>query len=308
MTNHTGASSKGNTSNPRATIGDNSKAVDAAAGGIQKVTPGTVELWGPAREQAEDYPREVIDETIALIVAGHQRSAVPVRPVTGGGFEAVAKGHIVVAARRHNEEHPTNPVTIDVRVLSDRSDEHACRLLALDVEQDHQPSSLARGRFFMSAVETFGNLKKAADGCRVSQATVSKNLDVVRCLVHVADKVETLRDISQRDASWLMQMVGREEGVGKAPDPEMRTRVLDAITAAKRQPAAGLFKHLRKAARGSEVKVPRNRHPLTHDGVEFGYIKVEKGEPVRIELTRALELQPAEIGAAIVNLIAKMRS
>lgn len=309
MTKHTATTTTttgGDQINPRAMIGDNRRAASEASNGIEKIEPARIDLWRPAKDQAEDHPEDVIDETIAAIKSGQQRSAVPVRSLGDGRFEAVAKGHIVRAAQSHNATNPETPVEIDIRVVRDVSDEAAFRLLAMDVEQDHQPSSLARGRFFVQAIETFGSVKATAESCRVSEAKVSKNLDVVRCLDHIGDKVDDPRAINQRDACWLMQSVARSES-GNATSNPVRDRILHAIEQADRQPAAALFKRIREAARVGEVPVPKNRRLLADGDTEFGYVKISKGEPTRIDFTNIIDLDPQQIGRAIAKVIAKLR-
>lgn len=272
--------------NDRGRIGDNSKADPGQpAIQIQTVAVESLSVWEPAQEQANDcHPHTLQTEADIVSVAG-QRVPVPAREREDGSIEVIGKAHIVDAVRRYNQQHSDAVVGVQVRVYRSCSDEQAFGLLAQDAEPGHEPSSLARGQLFMRAIARFGGIEEAAAKCRVSKAAVSKNLDVARCIPIVGEKVQVQRDISQRDATWVMQVVGREADGSDAPDQGVRSAVLTHIATAELAPAKKLFAALRTVVSGSAAARPRKGQlSLVHEGREIGTVLPKKGGVVVINL------------------------
>lgn len=228
--------------NDRVTTGDNSKADPGhPVIRLQTVAVESLSVWEPAQEQSSDCHSDTLQTEADIISVAGQRVPVPAREREDGRIEVIGKAHIVNAIRRYNQQHPDAIVGVQVRVYRSCSDEQAFGLLAQDTEPGHEPSSLARGQLFMRAIAQFGGIEEAAGKCRVSKAAVSKNLDVARCIPIVGAKVQVQRDISQRDATWVMQVVGREADGSDAPDQGVRSAVLTHIATAEVAPAKKLF-------------------------------------------------------------------
>lgn len=249
---------------------------------VQIVPLAKIEIWLPAQEQANDVLPDVIEEEVGILAEAGQRAPVPARRRSDGRIEVVASAHVVTAVSRYIELNPERRDGVEVRVFERLDDAAAYRLLAQQIEPAYAASSLARGQFYMRAVEQFGNEAEAAKACRTSKASVSKNLDVVRACAIVGDKVLIRRDIAQRPASWLMGVVGREPDGSDAPDPAARSTVLAALDHLDVAPASRIFAALRAA---TKIETPRRAGSvLSHGGREIGHVRHKKDGAIRIDL------------------------
>ena len=269
--------------------------------------PENLEVWEPAGEQANDIDQVTIETVVQDLDGFGQHAVVTARELRGGKIQVVAKAYLVRAIRLANELKPDPLRKVEVRVFATMSDEDAYRVLGQDVEQGPQPSSLARGQFMDSAVKHFGSEADAARGLRIAKSTISKNLDVVRCLPHVGEKVEVHRDISQRDAIWLMQIVRRADDGAGAADPDMQL-VRDAIKTMKVMPAKKVFAGLRAALKATEPKKPRkNVVPIINGAGEIGTVKKLRDGRVTIELIRAGDIPLQDLMSLVEGAIAQTR-
>ena len=199
---------------------------------------------------------------------------------TSDRFEAVTNAWtIAVAAELGRRHHGVVNIKVEVR---DLTDEQAFELVGQELETGPEVSSYHRGLFYAAAVERFGSEAEAAKACNTTKSTVSKNLDVIRAVEVLGDKIEVRRDVSQRDAMWLMSVVGRE-GEGRDVD-DSRVTVLAAIRKLERGPAKKIFAALRAALR---VEKPRRGETVLALGDrEIGRLRQKhKNGPMRIDLS-----------------------
>lgn len=255
------------------------------------VWPGAVEI----DDRALPHEQEIFETS-------GQRNVVDVRKIESG-YEAITHTHLVQLIREHNEQHPEKPRQLSVRVL-DLDDRKAYRLVAQMIDPADLFSPLARGRFYQRAVAEFGSEADVARLCAVHRSTVQRSLDVARTIDEIGDKITVHHDLSYRDASWYMAIVGRD---GAPPSSEEAAALLRQVyEAAEPQAAKDLIAAMREAVQPPEPK----GDALTLDDVEVGRIR-RKGEagPIRIDLNDAAgTIELTELMKVLKKAIAKART
>ena len=270
-----------------AAIGHNSE--ERPSGRPQSVRLDHIVIWPPAEAEIKDLTEAAIDAEIEIFSTAGQRCSAIGRERPDGKIEVVAKAFVVEAARRYAAINQSSEHTVDV-IIHRLDDERAFRFLAQDVEAGPDWTSLARGRIFLSAVEKFGSVQAAAEACRVSKAAVSKNLDVARCIAVVGAKVAVQRDIAQRDAAWLMSVVGRELDGSDASNTAERKTILATIAGMEIASAKKVFASLRRVIAAAP---PRRKgvEALMHENRQIGSVTRKRAGPIRIELTEAGDVE-----------------
>lgn len=258
------------------------KAVSKLTGGMISVASNDVTIWQGVAQLAHDIdPVDLAHELEFLEMAG-QKVPVIARQFDVGKVEAIGKVYLVEAIRIYNEKHPDAPLDVVVSI-QECDDARAYRIVAQELEAGPTVSSLERGLFYQRAIDVFGSEANVARECRVPKGTVSKNLDVARAIPVVGRKVLIPRDIAQRDAMWLMSIVGRRQNGADAPDPEKRAKLLAAIDAVDLGHAKMIFRALKATLK--ENKPKKGLAHLEHRGKDIGTIRrAGKEGPIRIDL------------------------
>lgn len=290
-------------------IGHNSTgSVSAAA----LVSAALVDLliWPPAELLAADQSDHAIDGLVEKLEAAGQSYPAIARRVDGDRIEIVAGAEIMRAIVQRGEEHSQEPRFVEVLLYEAMSDERAYRMLARDAEEKEPPSALARGQFYGDAVKTFGGAAKAAKVLGVSESAISKNINTVKVLYFIGEKVEVHRDISQRDAMWLRGVIGLKKDGSAAPDAERCRIVFDTIKQMPIMPAKKLFAALRAALRETEPRKPRKGVvPITSGESEIGTVRAQKKTgKVTIELIDTGSIPLEDLMLSVQAAMARTRA
>ncbi len=264
------------------------KAKAKLAGGTVKVPITDVLVWANAVQSSEHIDPADLDRELEIFEVSGQRVPVIGRE-TSAGVEILTHTYMVGVVRAFNERHPDMPAMLDVEIR-DIDDAIAYRLVARTIETGPAISSYDRGLFYQRAVEQFGSEKAAARECAIDKGTVSRNLDVVRAVELAGHKIAIHREVSQRDAAWLMGAAGRAEDRSDAPDTDAAEKVMAVLDASDILPAKALFGAMKKALKADKPK--RGQSDLLHQGHAIGTIRRKKeGGPIRIDLTDAGDIE-----------------
>lgn len=257
-----------------------------------------LDIWPPAKEQADDHGDHEVEEEVEIIEDSGQRKRVVVRQLQNGRFEVLAGAHIVSAVARYNEAHSDQPrqVAVQVRVMDDKQ---AFHLLALDVI-GHRTSPLARSRFFAAAIGTCGGVTEAAKMCRVSKAAISKHNAVAKAADLLAGKAVDPRSLGQRDAAWLVQQM---ETCGQ----EQREAAEHAIEAVEIGKVSKVLKQLRAALAPTEPVWSGNRRTLAVEGRAIGEVRFSRKRIASIRFD-AGDATPDQIATAVRQIFEAERN
>jgi len=228
-----------------------------------------IQPWGPAEQVADDAD---------TITTARMREAVAIQgegpTVRVGIFPnrtlAIVTG--VAAVRAAAAQHdPGGAGTVYLpAIYEDMTFDQAWWHAAAEVRNAYLHGPVARGQFFQRATVEFDASKVAAAVLGVPPSVISKSIDVARAAALTVDVVTNPRAISQRDATWLMQVVGREQDGRDCADEACRTRVLDCLGRTQPGEAAAVFALLLAAAGADEVAARRGRAILDDAGNEIG--------------------------------------
>ncbi len=274
--------------------------------GIADVPVDNIIVWTGAAQQPDGVDPAELELEVEIFQASGQRAQVIGRRTVTGAVEIITNTYILEVVRLHNERHPEAPtnLTVDIREIGDRD---AYRLVARQIETGPTICSYDRGLFYQRAVGVFGSEVAVANECGIHKGTVSKNLDVIRAIGVAGGKILVHRDVAQRDATWLMGVLGRTGDPSAAPDADAAERVTGALRASNIVPAKTLFAALKAALKADK---PRKGHsPLVHDGQPIGWIRSRKnGGPIRIELTDAGDIELDMVLQVIRRALAAART
>lgn len=251
---------------------------------VIKLDPACIVEWAHVPLKGSDLDPAELEHQVELMAQHGQRRPVIVRPVVGrpGTFESIGDAWVVAVVTAYAASYPDSAAEVQVEVR-DLTDEEAFLIVGRELEAAPQATSYDRGVFYGAAVARFGSEVEAARACGTTKSSVSKNLDVVRAAEALGDKVVVRRDVSQRDAMWLMGVVGRNGDGFDVEDGETRERVLAAIEQLEPGPAKKVFATLRAALRTEKPR--RGVTVLMHGGREIGQVRhTTKGGPIRVDL------------------------
>lgn len=269
-----------------------------------RVSVEEIGIWAPIAARADDMTDADLDGEIQLLKDFGQRLPVVVRLLKNGRYEAVLRSHLVRVVREHNSRPDHEPLDVEVQVTR-MDDSLAFRHAAQELEPGADVSSLARSRFFDEAVRAQRSQKKAAQVCRISEAALSKILDVGRAAKIIGDKVTITRDISQRDATWLMELVGRDKKTLSDLHQENRTLIRSTLDAMEPKLAKAVFAELRAVFKPAKQR--KGFHPLTHEGTDIGHLLRSSKGLIKIELKAAGDIEPDVLADLIGNAIGEAR-
>ena len=263
-----------------------------------------VSIWPPLAERANDLTDFDLDAEVELLRTHGQRLPVVVRSQEDGRYEAILRPQLVTVLRAHNQHPGSNPLQLEVQIAK-ISDAQAFRCAAQELEPGPDVSPLARSRFYKEAVKAHRTQKDAANVCRISESAMSKSLDVGRAADVIGAKVLIARDIAQRDASWLMDLAGRDKKPAQEEEQAARALIRKTLDSIQPSHAKAVFATLRAAFKTPTE--PKGRHSLSHEGAPIGYLIRSRKGLVKIELNAIGDVEPDAIGRLISEAIAQAR-
>ena len=264
-----------------------------------------VDVWLPNEAQFDEAFASDLTEEVQLLETVGQRAPVVVRK-TGDRYEAITRIKNLAIVLKHNESRDSDPLKLQVTVHA-FDDDKAYHAVALEQDSSIVGSVYSRASFFAAAVKNFGSAKAAAETLKVSEAALSKSLDVMRAANVLKNKILIPKDITQRDAAWLMAIVGRSPKGSDVADPEKREAVLQAIKAMEGLSAKAAFKELKKAAGDGPARKLRATHALEHDGTSIGSLQRGKAGRLMIKLENVGDIEPQAIADLIRQAISDAR-
>lgn len=292
-----------------ASIGHNSnchRAVETATDikNVKALPLERIAIWPALAGSIAEFAASDLADELEILKTDGQRLPVVVRPLMDGRYQAIVRAGLVEVVREHNKLYPEDTREVEVEVSS-LSLEDAFRHAANEIAPAYEASSYARGCLYKAALDRYRTAEEVAYVCGVSSAAVSKNLDVYRAVTFLSDKVVVRRDVSQRDAIWLMSVIGRAGDGSDVSDQDHRTRVLHNLERMQPGPARKIFASLRASVKTTKSR--RNETPLKHKGLCIGTLRPTPHGGVRIDLPDAEHVPAEEVATIIREALAAVR-
>ncbi|MFT3688483.1 ParB/RepB/Spo0J family partition protein [Paenirhodobacter sp.] len=241
--------------------------------------------------------RDLID---SIRAQGQQEFPAVVRKRDDGLFEVIcgARRHFAISWLRANN-YPNFKYLIEVRELSD---EEAFRLADIENRDREDLSDYERARDYAQALDLYygGRQKAMAERLEVSEAWLSRYLQLARLPEAVVAAFATLRDVKELHARALKPLLA---------DPEAAERVLAEAGAIAREqgqgaaiPAPDVINRLKAAGQPPRLKTPAPEVIFRRNPHESGVRMTETARKVTLEF--APGLSEAALRAAFDQLLA----
>ncbi|MFW2830983.1 hypothetical protein [Sphingomonas sp. ID0503] len=263
-------------------------------------------IWPHAAQQPENLAPEDCEKGADLIEqSGTQHPPAIGRAVDDSFIEIVGNAYVVSFVAAYNQRHPENRINIPVQMRT-LNDDDAFRLVAAELREGPVVSPWEKGRFYLAAISRYGSEAEAARVLGVHKSTISRRLDVARAVHVFGSKIVCHRDVAQRDASWLMEVLGRAPNFSEAPNLDAAQAVVIAYAEAEPMPAKQLFNVLRAA-----LKVEAPKPWITNLALgnhKLGTISRKKNGPIHINIDAAGDIELDALVEVLRDALARVRA